>query len=368
MPLNSASEKKLERVKPDLVDVVRRASEISPTPFQIVQGNRTQAEQDALYAQGRTKRGNIVTWTRNSKHIGGNAVDFAALVNGKVSWNDKLYPSIANAFKEAAQQLKTGIEWGGDWKTKDWGHIQLTQKNPTPRAPTAGKGWTISDVQNALVKHGVDPGPVDGILGRKTRAALAAFQKRNGLPETGAPDKATTDALARPVGKPVTLLDEAQLVQPDTEVGSPRWAVSYLEGLGWSHIASVALVANLMWESGGRNGTIDWSAHGDKGRDGKFHSHGAGQWNDRHGRYQNLLQYAEENGTAWDAPQTQLGFMDHELRSTEARTAKELQTETTIEGAMPTALSYWRPSIPHTDKRIAIANALEAQTKETSDA
>ena len=73
MALNAASEKKLARVKANLVSVVRRASEISSTPFQIVQGNRTQAEQNALYAQGRTKRGNIVTWTKNSKHIGGNA-------------------------------------------------------------------------------------------------------------------------------------------------------------------------------------------------------------------------------------------------------------------------------------------------------
>lgn len=122
--LNAASEKKLLRVKPELVKLVRRAAEIGPA-FQVVQGNRTLAEQKALYAQGRTKKGPIVTWTLKSRHIGGRAIDFAALVNGKISWNPKYYPAIAKAFKQAAKEQKVNIVWGGDWKTKDWGHIQL---------------------------------------------------------------------------------------------------------------------------------------------------------------------------------------------------------------------------------------------------
>jgi peptidoglycan L-alanyl-D-glutamate endopeptidase CwlK len=90
-----------------------------------VQGNRTLAQQRIIYAQGRTKPGPIVTWTLKSKHIGGNAIDFAALVNGKISWNAKLYPAIAKAFKQAASDLNIPIIWGGDWKAKDWGHVQL---------------------------------------------------------------------------------------------------------------------------------------------------------------------------------------------------------------------------------------------------
>lgn len=43
---------------------------------------RTQEEQDALYAQGRTKPGKIVTWTRKSKHLAGTAFDIAVLKNG----------------------------------------------------------------------------------------------------------------------------------------------------------------------------------------------------------------------------------------------------------------------------------------------
>lgn len=53
----------------------------------IVSGLRTQAEQDRLYAQGRTVPGPIVTWTRNSAHTSGTAVDFAFRVNRAVDWN-----------------------------------------------------------------------------------------------------------------------------------------------------------------------------------------------------------------------------------------------------------------------------------------
>jgi peptidoglycan L-alanyl-D-glutamate endopeptidase CwlK len=125
MPLNAASEKKLIGVKPALVKVVRRAAEISKQPFQVVQGVRTLAQQRALYASGRTKPGPIVTWTLKSKHIGGNAIDFACLVGGRISWQEKHYPAVGRAMKLAAAELKTKIIWGGDWKRRDWGHVEL---------------------------------------------------------------------------------------------------------------------------------------------------------------------------------------------------------------------------------------------------
>ena len=145
------------------------------------------------------------------------------------------------------------------------------------------------------------------------------------------------------------------------DTGTPKWAVEYLESLGWSRVASIALVANLMWESGGRGG-INWSAHGDKGRDGNYHSHGAGQWNDRHGRYDGLLKFAEERGTAWDDPETQLRYLDKEMRGSERTVRRNLSAETEIDKATAlAALRFWRPSIPHVDKRVKIANTLSKE-------
>ena len=48
---------------------------------------RSQAEQEALYEQGRSKPGPIVTWTLKSKHLTGEAFDFVIMVNGKPDWN-----------------------------------------------------------------------------------------------------------------------------------------------------------------------------------------------------------------------------------------------------------------------------------------
>lgn len=91
---------------------------------------RSQAEQDALYAQGRTKPGRKVTWTRTSRHsetINGHpaasAWDFVPLVSGKPSWSatDPAW-RIAG---EAAEAL--GLEWGGRWPAgkRDMPHIQM---------------------------------------------------------------------------------------------------------------------------------------------------------------------------------------------------------------------------------------------------
>ena len=42
-------------------------------------------------------------------------------------------------------------------------------------------GVTEIDVQKALVRSGYEPGPPDGHYGKKTKKAIKAFQKKNGL-------------------------------------------------------------------------------------------------------------------------------------------------------------------------------------------
>ncbi len=49
--------------------------------------------------------------------------------------------------------------------------------------------------QAALLYLGIDPGPVDGYRGRRTRAALMRFQQQSRLPETGALDPGTEGKL-----------------------------------------------------------------------------------------------------------------------------------------------------------------------------
>lgn len=53
----------------------------------------------------------------------------------------------------------------------------------------------VAAVQRALAELGYDPGPADGVMGPRTRQAIAAFQRDRGLPATGAVDGPTTAAL-----------------------------------------------------------------------------------------------------------------------------------------------------------------------------
>lgn len=120
--LSQRSISRLRGVHPDLVRVVHRAIELSPLDFAITCGTRSQAEQDRLVAEGKSK-------TRNSRHLTGHAVDFVALIDGRASWHFPYYKQIADAFKHAAVELGIAIVWGGDWVTfRDGPHIELDRK------------------------------------------------------------------------------------------------------------------------------------------------------------------------------------------------------------------------------------------------
>jgi peptidoglycan hydrolase-like protein with peptidoglycan-binding domain len=47
-----------------------------------------------------------------------------------------------------------------------------------------GDMMSVLEVQQALKKAGFDPGPLDGIWGKKTAGAVAAFQEREDIEES----------------------------------------------------------------------------------------------------------------------------------------------------------------------------------------
>lgn len=85
---------------------------------------RTVSEQDALYAQGRTKPGKIVTQVKGSSygsmHQWATAFDFYRN-DGKGAFNN----SDGFFYKVGKIGRSIGLEWGGDWKFKDLPHFQL---------------------------------------------------------------------------------------------------------------------------------------------------------------------------------------------------------------------------------------------------
>ena len=85
---------------------------------------RDNESQDALYAQGRTTPGNVVTKAKagQSWHNWRCALDVVPLVNGKAIWDD---PALWKQVGEIGKSC--GLEWAGDWVTfKEFPHFQYT--------------------------------------------------------------------------------------------------------------------------------------------------------------------------------------------------------------------------------------------------
>lgn len=111
--LGKTSLARLKGVDETLVNVVKRAIEISEVDFTVLEGLRTLERQRELYAQGRTAPGKIVTWTMKSRHIEGKAVD---LVPYPLDWNDlDKFNKIKDAMFQAAKELDVNLRWGADW-------------------------------------------------------------------------------------------------------------------------------------------------------------------------------------------------------------------------------------------------------------
>lgn len=114
MTLNVRSEKNLVGVDESLAKVVRAVAEVHN--ILVIEGVRTKERQADLYSQGRTKPGKIVTWTLQSKHIDGKAVDVVMLKNGTIDWNDsKAFEDLGRIMLDTAKQLGVKLRWGYDW-------------------------------------------------------------------------------------------------------------------------------------------------------------------------------------------------------------------------------------------------------------
>ena len=197
---------------------------------------RTQAEQNALYAQGRTKPGNKVTNAKypQSNHCWGIAFDFCRN-DGQGAYNDN-----DGFFSKVGQVGKAlGLDWGGDWtsfvdkphfeydKYGTWRALQskygtpakfLATVNPAAATTSASsssnvikkgnRGDAVKDLQNQLNALGYNCGTADGIFGSNTLAAVEAFQKDNGLTVDGIVGDKTREALKDAKSKAETTAKE----------------------------------------------------------------------------------------------------------------------------------------------------------------
>ena len=86
---------------------------------------------------------------------------------------------------------------------KRWASPSDCTRKSASKRPVSSKTserQTIRDIQTYLAELGYDPGPADGLMGRRTRAAIRAYQSHSGLPESGQPSADLRLALAIDLG------------------------------------------------------------------------------------------------------------------------------------------------------------------------
>lgn len=137
-------EERLKGVHPQLIVLVRAWEVQLPFNILICSGVRTDAQQAALYAQGRSEPGKIVTnaptaatsphgrrWFSGTAY--GCAIDAVRCSeDGQTAyWQDL---DALRGMAEIAQRL--GLVWGGEWEhLKDWDHFELPEWKLWPHAP-----------------------------------------------------------------------------------------------------------------------------------------------------------------------------------------------------------------------------------------
>jgi len=141
MSLNERSVKNLAGVHPDLVRVVEMAAARCEVPIVVTEGLRSRERQAELKAAGKS-------WTINSRHLTGHAVDLVDADNYGYDIPD--LDKIADAMKAAANECNVPIVWGGDWKSRDTPHFELDRKAyPASGVPT---GTLIAEQVGTIAK------------------------------------------------------------------------------------------------------------------------------------------------------------------------------------------------------------------------
>lgn len=130
MKADARSEKNIVTLRPEVQELARALVEkgrVAGINVKVIGGTRTYAEQEALYEQGRSKPGKIVTKARagQSKHNFGIAFDV-----GVFSDDGKEYYGESNAYAELGKIGKElGLVWGGDWEDfPDEPHFEYNPK------------------------------------------------------------------------------------------------------------------------------------------------------------------------------------------------------------------------------------------------
>jgi len=110
--LSSRSKSRMEGLDPKLIEVVKKAIELTRVDFGVIEGMRTLETQKKYVEAGKSQ-------TLKSKHLEGRAVDLVAYVGSSISWELNLYDDVADSIKKAALEYDVAVKWGAAWSVGD---------------------------------------------------------------------------------------------------------------------------------------------------------------------------------------------------------------------------------------------------------
>lgn len=150
--VDERSEKTIATLLPEVQPLARalvQKAAVNGITIKIISGHRSYAEQDALYAQGRTAPGKKVTNARGgySNHNFGIAFDVGVFSGRQYLGESPKYKAVG------VLGMELGLEWGGKWTSfADEPHFQLR--------PTWARAMTERDMLAALRQKVADGLPI----------------------------------------------------------------------------------------------------------------------------------------------------------------------------------------------------------------
>ena len=120
-----------DRFRPLAIELIARCVEQGIAVL-IVDTLRTKAEQAENIRKG-------VSWTQNSKHLTGDAIDLAPYETYELHGGDKLQWNTAEPVWQRMGAIgeALGLRWGGRWTVKDTGHFEYVVPATTEGASHA---------------------------------------------------------------------------------------------------------------------------------------------------------------------------------------------------------------------------------------
>ena len=168
-------------VKESAIEMIKQAYK-EGIFVQITSGYRSFAEQNKLYAQGRTASGKIVTNARGgqSNHNYGLAIDYVLLSEDgkKALW------TINEKWRRVAQIGKSlGFSWGGDWKSfKDYPHLEMMGGVTLSQLQGGKRPALVSLLSNKVSAKPIKTTPVKSSPSKSTSKPKTTSKKTYNLP------------------------------------------------------------------------------------------------------------------------------------------------------------------------------------------